>query len=545
MFYLAIFIGIYSYIIFTLGIFAILTKVNIFLVTTLWFLLLLFFERTAIAEYTISFHKIRFNFKKLLTNPLLLLVILFILQAFVNLIGALGPELAFDALWYHLTLPKLYLFSQSVYHIPGGLLYYSDMPKLGEMLYTGALALGNEIIAKLIHFVFSLLICLALYKLSRKFLNRFISFLVIIIFYSNLVVDWEATTAYIDLIRTFFEILSLWSFILWTEKLQKKWLLLFAMMTGLAITTKVLSLGSFFIFLILLIVVIFIHKVGLKKGLFSVLIYSFISFFIPLPWFIFSYIHTCNPIYPFFSHIYEVNPSSPNPFQFINDLWNLFTNSSDPISPVYLIFLPFLFVTFSKFNKQIKFVVWYSFLSLFLWYFTPQTGGGRFILPYLPAFSFICGVIYSEILKTNREKFYTRVLLCVIVLVSLISIGYRGVANIKFLPVIIGKESKGTFLKNHLNFSFGDFYDTDNYFSKHIKSSDQVLLYGFHNLYYVDFPFIDNSWIEKGDTFDYIATQNTQLPTKFKNWQLTYSNDKTMVQLYNPPKGECNKLCHY
>jgi len=61
------------------------------------------------------------------------MMILIVLQAFVNIIGVFGPELAFDALWYHLTLPKLYLVHHSIFFIPGGLLYYSGMPKIAEM----------------------------------------------------------------------------------------------------------------------------------------------------------------------------------------------------------------------------------------------------------------------------------------------------------------------------------------------------------------------------------------------------------------------------
>ena len=44
-----------------------------------------------------------------------LLLFLVVLQVSINLIGVLGPELAFDALWYHLTLPKIYLEKHSLF----------------------------------------------------------------------------------------------------------------------------------------------------------------------------------------------------------------------------------------------------------------------------------------------------------------------------------------------------------------------------------------------------------------------------------------------
>jgi 4-amino-4-deoxy-L-arabinose transferase-like glycosyltransferase len=536
MFTFAFFIGIYSYCIFALGMFDLLTRLNIIYLTVIWFIVLFFFEKEFLTFLFKKISKGSFSLKKIYKDTIFLFILLFIVLALVNLIGALGPELAFDALWYHLTLPQLFLLNHSLYHIPGSLLYYSDMPKLGEMLYVGALSLGNEITAKVIHYLFGILAALALYKVSRKFFNTFISVLVVVIFYSNLVVDTESITAYIDLIRTFFEIMTLWAFLNWYKTSNMKWLVTTGIMTGLAVTTKVLGIGSIIVFSTMFIVAFFESrfKMNLKKDFGYLFLYCFIALLIPLPWFIFSFLHTGNPVYPFFTHTYSISSTQFGITQFVVGLWNLFMYSPDPISPIYLIFLPLLFLTYSKFQKEIKLIVLYCVLDIILWYFTPQTGGGRFILPYLPAFSLICGTIYSEILKKTRMewKYLSRLLLFVIIFVSFISIGYRFIANSKYIPVLLGKETKSQFLSNHLNFSFGDFYDTDNYFATHIKASDMVLLYGFHNLYYVDFPYVDISWVQKRYKFDYIAVQNTKISSKYANWQLVYFNDKTKVRLY-------------
>src|SRR5579862_9242925 len=101
MFTLAYFIGIYSYAIFTLGIFGYLTKLNIFLLTFVWFVTLVLFERSRIVPNYRKINKILLTFNKIYKSPTSLFFILFVLLMFVNLIGALGPELAFDALWYH------------------------------------------------------------------------------------------------------------------------------------------------------------------------------------------------------------------------------------------------------------------------------------------------------------------------------------------------------------------------------------------------------------------------------------------------------------
>jgi 4-amino-4-deoxy-L-arabinose transferase-like glycosyltransferase len=566
MFAIALFICIYSYVIFLTGVYGVLTKGNVVILTLICLFLFFFVQKKTVTLFLQKFTKKRINFTKLRSNysvetllPLGLLFLLVIL-AVVNLVGTLGPELAFDSLWYHLTLPQLYLLHQMIYHIPGGLLYYSDMPKLGEMLYIGALSFGNEITAKLIHFTFGLLVVIALYTFSKKYFNQTVSLLIVLIFYSNLVVATESITAFIDLTRTFFEFLALWGLISWSEKGDLKWLGLSALMVGAAITTKVLAVGSLIIFTPLIISIIFDPKMSANVKMFHIHVknkvgyvitvllgYWIIALLVPLPWLIFSYLNTGNPFYPFFSQIYEIVPNRPNLLEFFADIWNLFMYSPDPISPIYLIFLPLLLVTYSKFNKQMKLILMYCGMSLIVWYFTPRTGGGRFILAYLPAFSIICGAIYVECSNLTKTIWanLSKLLLVIIIFVSLITIGYRSIANAKFVPVVFGVETKQQFLTNELNFGFGDFYDTDGYFSLKVKQTDKVLLFGFHNLYYVDFPYIDSTWVRKGDRFDYIAIQNGKLPNRFKDWQLVYSNDKTMVQLYKPPPWGCLKTCYY
>ncbi len=526
MFSFAILIGIYSYLVFILGILGLIEKKYILLLT-LFFLFLS-------AIYFLKFKpkkSIHLNnlFKDKLTFFLLLL---FLFQALVNLIGVLGPELGFDALWYHLTLPKLYIQNHSVLRIPGSLLYYSDMPKLTEMLYTASIFFGNEILAKLVHFSFGLLSSIALYFLSRKFFNVKLSMLAVLIFYANLVVGWESISAYIDLARTFFEIMALWGFINFIESENEKWLIESAVMIGLSVSTKILSLGSIGIFLCMIIYFgLSNHKKNVKVFI-DVLIFIFFSLLIPLPWFIFSFVHTGNPLYPMFSNIASLNYniSILNPVKFTLDVLKLLIYSPDPLSPLYLIFLPLILLTFNRFKESIKFILLYSLLAMVIWYFTPRVGGGRFILPYLPAFSIFC----VQIIKMFEKKTeYGRLFIFLVIFISLLSISYRGIVNAKFIPVIIGKESKSHFLSSHLNFSFGDFYDTDGYFKKNISLKDTVLLYGFHNLYYVDFPFIDSSWVKKGDIFNYIATQNSNLPKRFSNWNLVYSNPKIHVNLHS------------
>ncbi|MEK7572935.1 MAG: glycosyltransferase family 39 protein [Patescibacteria group bacterium] len=528
MFSIAILIGIYSYLIFLIGLLGFLNIKSVFPLSVIFLFLSVF--------YIIKVEKknLKATVDVLKNKPFLFLLSIFILQVLVNFIGTLGPELGFDALWYHLILPKLYLLSNAIVHIPGNLLYYSDMPKLTEMLYTVGLIFGNETIPKLISFFFGILTCMAIYRISRNYLSSFFSFLAVIIFYSNLVVGWQSITAYVDLPRTFFEAMALWGFLNFTEKKEKKWLVESAVILGLAISVKLISLGSVAIFVFLIAYFLYKSKESIREIVSNIILFALVSITIPLPWFIFSIIHTGNPIYPILTDIYPVSLSLNllNPISFVKDVLTILIKSEDPLSPVYLIFIPLIGVYYKKIPKNIKIILFYSVISFFVWYITPRTGGGRFILPYLPAYSILISFIIAKIKNKTIQKY--SILLIFVIAVS--SISYRGIANSKYLPVVFGKESKESFLSSNLNFSFGDFYDTDGYFKNNIKETDRVLLYGFHNLYYVNFPFVDSSWVKKGDDFNYVAVQNSKIPERFSDWSLVYSNSITRVKLYT--KGE-------
>lgn len=518
MFALAFLIGIYSYIIFILGISGALTKGPV-LVSSLIFI--------SGAYSYFKKHKEdlpRLNLRNKKLRPFLAL---FGVLAVINLIGAIGPELSFDALWYHLTIPKLFIQEQRIFYIEGGLFYYSVMPKLGEMLFIPGLMFGSEIIPKLIQWGFGILTSFLIYKICRNYFDEKISMLSSLVFYGCLVVAWQSTVAYIDLIRTFFEVMGLWGFLEYVKTKKRAFLIESSVLVGLAVSVKLIAVGTIPIFGFLL---WFLEK-DKGKSIKNIVLFVLASLLVPLPWLFFAYISTGNPIYPVFSG-YPLESGILNPLQMAKDLFDLFFRSADPISPIFITFLPLLLIYFKKMRRELKIITFYSLLALLVWLITPRTGGGRFILAYLPAFSILVGGVIAYTQNKNLKKY----LIGIVIFVFVLTIGYRFIANYKYLPVILGQESKSEFLTKNLNFNFGDFYDTDGWFEKNIGKGDKVLLYGFHNIYYADFPFVHEGYAKKGTAFNYIATQNAQLPERFMYWKLIYRNETTNVNVYTYDK---------
>lgn len=398
---------------------------------------------------------------------------LIIIFAGINLLGALCPELGFDALWYHLTIPKLYLDWGQIKIIPGGLLYYSAMPKLGELLYL--LFNANDTFAHLINWAFGLGTVFILHRLSKNWLAP-------LIFYVTPIVGWLSGSAYIALIRTFFEVLAFYLI------LKNKYFFA-GLAIALAVGTKTLALGSIPVLAILII---------LKRG--NVLKFLFSAIILSIPWYLISFLWTGYPFYPIGAGILDAshNLIIPN----ILDFWKLFTTSQDPISPIYLIALPFII------TKP------YVFLTTLVWLVTPRADWGRFMLPYLPVWA-----VYISQIKS-------KLLIYAIIFISLINIGYRVFAQIKTVPYLLGRQTKIDYLCQNLDFKTSVFVDCDGWFAKNIKPTDFVLVQNVHNLYYIDFPFVHESWYT-GEPVTHILTYNKVLDKK-----LIYENKLTGMRLY-------------
>lgn len=442
------------------------------------------------------------------------LIILLATAGLLNLIGVFGPETGFDALWYHLTIPKLYLEQGRIEHIPGGLLYYSDLPRLVEMAYLvlfKVLGSWGEVGAHLLNWIAGLGAAIITFRLARKFLSNFYSLLATLIFYVTPLVGWLSGSAYVDLPRSFFEVLALYL-------LLNKRFLASGLAIGLAMSTKTLAIGSFGV----LTIVAYLFIRDWKKVM--VMVVTGLS--VATPWYLSAYLNTGNPFYPVGSGILDSRhillPSGLNPVSLLIDFWKLFIYSEDPITPVFVIVLPYFLLNLRKIGRQYLPLVVYAFLAYLVWWITPRTGGGRFILPYLPVFSILTVVTIAAIGKkaTGNLLIYTAVAFAVVNLL------YRAGSLWRLKPYFLGEVSKEEYLCRTLDSKTRVFVDCTGYMARNIQKSDLVFVRNLHNLYYVNFPFIHESWY-RGERYNYIMTEGSGAEGK-----LIYEDPYLKYQLY-------------
>jgi hypothetical protein len=155
-------------------------------------------------------------------------------------IAALAPEIEYDALWYHLAYPRMYLEHGALVDLPHD--YVSLYPMTWELLFGYGLVLGGPVAAKLLHFATLPLTALLLHRLAQRFVPGASAWLAVALFASVPTVMWEASTAYIDLALAFHLLLALFALLHYAERPSGQWLLLAALNLGLALATKHLAL---------------------------------------------------------------------------------------------------------------------------------------------------------------------------------------------------------------------------------------------------------------------------------------------------------------
>lgn len=401
-----------------------------------------------VVQQALSWTKVM-GFLRPLTRFERIILVVIVAHIGTNLVGTLGPEIAFDAVWYHLTIPRIWLLEEQIFYIQHGPFSYSLLPKLLDLLYVAALAVSDEIGAKVIHWFFGILCGVVTYKMARHFMERKYALLSVLVLFSNLVFGWQSITAYIDLGRTFFESLAVWALLYATKEDSPRWRYIAATMVGLAILSKLIAITS-----LAALVLIFILQ---RKYLEAFLSFC-IALIIPSPWFSINYLQTSNPIFPVFSG-YDLTSTSS-----LFDAVTIWFRSADPLSPIYAILMPLVILFFTSYNAAIftaipryqkkifRLLVLYTCLVFIFWILTPRTGGGRFILPYLPAFS----VLSIYILSLTKARNISKIAVSMVLVIGVFSLMYRAAANAKYLPVLIGVQSTEDFLQSNLPKNFGN-----------------------------------------------------------------------------------------
>jgi len=430
---------------------------------------------------------------------------------FLGFFLVLTPAIGKDALSYHLAVPKLFLKHHGIYFIPGNI--FAQYPLNSEMLFTVALVLRGDVLAKGINFVTALCILLGMWQFARHHLSEiaFVPF-ALLVFYTIPSVFVSSHMAYSDLTVSFYAFLAVYSFVNWFRRREDQWLILCGVLSGLAISTKYTALLLPFLGCLGILWACRHHRLSNQHVLRLLLVYVTCAVVVGSPFYIKNWIMTGNPFYPFLYAIFDGKGWDPEQAR-LYDLfhrslgmgrgfwdylllpWNVSVNArmhspqfDGILGPVFILILPFA-LGMRKIAIGVKIAMVYCLFTFLFWASSVQQ-----IRYLIPVFPFLALMIAHVLSYYHRRRAVFGVLL-VLIAGSLGFSGYhivRDFLKIRPVGVITGLEDRDAFL-NRMIPSYAMFQ----YVNMQLPEDSKIFLIYMQNLGYLcDRPYYSDSMFE-------------------------------------------------
>jgi hypothetical protein len=307
---------------------------------------------------------------------------------------ALWPAVHYDAITYHLGVPKYYLLEGAISYIPYD--SCSNFPFLAEMLYTLCFFAAGQKAAQLSSVFMYILTACALYEFAKTFIREMPPWLPML-FYSVIPSGMTFTVYYgSDIHLAFYVIITLYVFFLWEQHRRPFFLVLLGLFAGACLSMKYAALA--YIPLLLVIGTGFVagksKKFFVKQWLCSLAICGTAALVVFGPWLVKNYLYVGNPFYPGFFNLFggtDMNLEMYRNIQkmvstsdfnlMVKGLWenpgrlllfrpNTLDNSLDRnLGPVLLFFFPM--IVFNKnLSAVIKKILFAGVMIYIVWCFT-------------------------------------------------------------------------------------------------------------------------------------------------------------------------------
>ena len=388
----------------------------------------------------------QFTDKPLLVVSIVVVWLSHLLQVFV-------PETGFDALWYHLPVVKEILENKGLIYLPN--LYQSVNPLFADLHFALGFLIAGDFGTKAVAYLFGLSLIYVSYKLSRKFLNVFLSLLLVLLVSTFQVVAWQSASFYVDLAKAFFELTALYflyKFLFEKNGERNRDLIKAGLFFGASLASKLFSL--FLLPVYLLLIFVFSKKDKIKRAL----IFLFTSFLLPLPFYLFAYLKTSYPFYSFTIHLNNLGGIGGSSsirmhlwsrfLKLPNSLFELFL-TKDYISFIFIIFLPLIVYNYKQiFEKRNLFLLIFALSQYLLWWFLPPPSTRYAISGFIILTLFYFNILSSFIKK--HTQYYWPIIITIFLSI-LINFAPRIIVNSRSLKYLTGEQNKQEYLEQFLD----------------------------------------------------------------------------------------------
>ena len=372
---------------------------------------------------------------------------------------ALTPVTDGDALCYHLQVPKVFLMRGSVGFSPD--LHETVYPLVTEMLYAVALAFRGPVACRGIQWVLGLVFAANVTALARPSLGRRAWWAGAIAISVPAVTNGMSAPLN-DVALAAFGTAALFAWVRLHERPTIRAAIVAGLLSGLAIGVKYPALVLCGLLAPTIALRAFDRRSpnvgGARPPWFSLTaIYLATTAAVGGWWYLRAYVHTGNPVYPFFRHVFGgagldqvldpiKRPLAVTPFNLLTSLVPLslqpeqFDSFSHQFGPVFLLFLPAIFL-FRAPRRVLALVgLAYAFLIVCL----TQRQSMRFLLIALGPMSI--GVAYLAGIWCKRRTVPARLLIAILVATMGLEASVAVARARHAVSVLLGHESAADFL---------------------------------------------------------------------------------------------------
>lgn len=225
------------------------------------------------------------------TISLLIPILIILINQYIE---TLAPPLQFDALTYHLALPKTYLQLGKLTYIPDNIFW--GMPQLAEMLYLLAMSLGGLEAAVALGFWVGILATIGLADFIKDVGGGKAGWVTAAILFAGTGFTSSLASGYIEWMSILFGAATIITLIKWLEKNDLQSLGIAGIFIGMALSIKytngVLLLTS------ILVVFIFSYSDSFTLIFRNLIWFTGAAILTFTPWLIKNFLATNNPFYP-------------------------------------------------------------------------------------------------------------------------------------------------------------------------------------------------------------------------------------------------------
>ena len=397
-----------------------------------------------------------------------------LLMLTTTFIVSLTPPLEFDALTYHLAIPRTYLLEGRITYLPDNMFW--GMPQEMEMLHTLAMSLGGFEAATLLGWSFGFLTLVGIFSFTKERFGINAAWAAVASLLVGQTFSASLAWGYVEWPSMLFATAMIIALDDWLGNIKPGSIVLAGIFAGMGLATKytagILLLAG------LVVILSRFKSLGWQNTLKTLLIFGFSATLVFSPWLVKNALATGNPVYPLLFpsgamdqirlDFYQKNPA-PRPLiemlllPWQATIWGVErkVGFSASIGPLLLGLSLLSGIGWRERTKTEKVsILNVAFLTgtcLIIWALVSQAfvylNQSRLFFSFFPAWAILGGVGFSAIEKLSVEKVrFGRIVSVLVLLIFGFAVFETGV-NAPYLAaknVIFGHRTSNEYIKDHL-----------------------------------------------------------------------------------------------